>query len=228
MNRRIVGLIVSFSCSFALFASGNNPASQSWVRAHFVAQNTPISWSSLCQTGQQLLGPSGCTPDCRRTSMAGVCSQLFTASGIAKLSFISEPYDSQGVFVFQINTEHETTGSSFNLLISQPPATGKGYACEIVYQDGSPVTLWDTNNNLGTGPNLIAMDSTCSETPCVSDNYTNFKVAPQTYYWYNNPKIPLYMLCLAYTEQGAAPTQLQSSSGCSGTDNTQACVSYRL
>ena len=144
--------------SFLATAGASNPASQAWVSNNFVAKSTPINWSQLCKSGQSLLGSNGCSPDCNSSAMSSTCNQLYDASQIEKLSYISPPHNSNGVFVFQLNPVQATTGASLNMVVDATLASNSGYMCEPLYADGTPATLWNTNPSIGTVSNTIAID----------------------------------------------------------------------
>ena len=229
MKRNMIHLISLFVFTLKAYAVTDSSEVPMLTISNDVVQNTAINWPALCLNDQDLLNATGCTPDCNSIAMAGTCNQLFNASRIEKTSYISRPYSSNGVFIYQLNPVLATKNARFTLVVAAAPAPGNGYICELLYRDGTPATLWNTRSKVGVSSSTIAIDSSCIQ-PCKSSNYTNYMVqldgSSQTYFWYNNPNEPLYLLCLAYNQTGTVPAQLQSISGCSGTSGD--CVSYLL
>ena len=229
MNRHMIHLISLFIFTLKAYAITESSDVPMLTINNDIAKSTVIDWPALCLNDQELLSANGCTPDCNGIAMAGTCNQLFNASRVEKIAYISRPYNSQGVFVFQLNPVLATKNAKFNIVVAAAPASGNGYICELLYRDGTPATLWNTRSKIGVSSSTIAIDSSCIH-PCKSSNYTNYMVqrdgSSQTYFWFNDPNEPLYLLCLAYNQTGTVPAQLQSTSGCSGTSGD--CVSYLL
>jgi len=190
-----------------------------------------IEWSALCLEGQHLLDAGGCTPNCSGTNRPEACNQLFSKSQIEKLSRISPPYHPDGVFVFELDQVGVPSSANLTIQVGAVPADGNGYVCESMYEDGTPAMLINTNL---FSSNIIAVDYQCTPYSgtgaCKSNNYSNFmsqsNTGTQTYYWYTNPRRPMYLLCLSYIEVGEGSTVLRSTAGCSG--STGSCVYYNL
>jgi len=231
INRILIILALCLLGNSAAMAA--NPASQDWVKTWVTANFTPktgaINWSSLCPSGQSLTDSTGCTPNCNSGAAAATCNTVFSLGNVEQLSRIPLPYLDNGVVVFQL-TQTTSTGPEVSLVIALNSApTNYGYMCEILNANGTPATLWDAEYTPIAFPNtIITLDSNLNTPPYASDHFVNAYAQPlgSAFYWYNNPKNPLYMMCLGY-QVAAGSNNLQSYPACGGTTGAT-CISYSI
>jgi len=217
------GLVIGGTAGQVLAKASTTDFDTEWTNLPATAT---IDWSSLCTGGQSLTDSSGCTPDCTSGAAASACTTIFNTGQVSQATGVPSPALSNGVVVFRLTQTGGGTGASFNVLLSATP-TGFGYMCEILNSNATSATLWDVQAAAPFPTSVIVMDASISPNAIItSDNFVNTVTQPAggTYYWYNNPTNPLYMMCLGYRVNGGT-NQLSSNASCGGTVGPQ-CISY--